>query len=169
MRRILISVFAASALLAPTAFAAKPTRERVPPFDPFVDPPGLTCPEAIAPEGIGWSFVSGNQWQTTYADGRTVLTGPHADRLTNVATGVETVLRLNGRIEFVPQPDGSLEVKLSGASGFTFFPGDVGPGDVDSGRIYTFRGNVRLRIDPSGAVVAFKSSGREQDVCALLA
>ena len=65
-------------------------------------------------------------------------------------------------------PDGSEELRLSGTAGFTFFAGDVGPGDVATGRNYIFTGNVTL-FGANGSVIAFESSARMEDVCAMIA
>jgi hypothetical protein len=63
-----------------------------------------------------------------------------------------------------------VEGRLSGTSGFLFFPGDVGPGDVTTSRIYIFTGNVRLVFGgATGSVIAFESAGTMEDVCAMLA
>ena len=102
-------------------------------------------------------------------DGRVKTTGWHTDRVTNVATGKSVLLRLRGSIIYTPNVDGSAVLALSGKFGFTFFAGDVGPGDAETGRIYLFDGNAQVRSDPSGAIVALESSGESEDVCAMLA
>ena len=158
-----------SAFLAPAALAGKPDRLRLPPFDPFVFPPGVSCPEVSAPEGVRVSFAGGNQVQKVFANGRVMFTGRHADEMTNVATGKSVVLDFHGSVASVPQPDGSQTLRLSGTTGFVFFQGDVGPGDDATGRNYVFTGNVRLVIDPNGSVIAFESAGKMRDICAMIA
>ena len=176
MKRILLAgliagtaVIVSSVLLAPVAVAGKPDRERLGPYEPFVDDPGVACPESIAPEGIRWTYAGGKSSIAFYEDGRMLRTGRHPDRVTNVATGESVVLRLQGSAEMVPLEDGTLEWRLSGSTVFTFFGGDVGPGDDATGRIYAFTGNVRLVMDADGIVTAFESSGTMRDVCAQLA
>ena len=171
VRCSVIVAFAAllSALLAPAALASKPDRMRLPPFESHVAAPGDVCPAAIAPEGIRFSDAGGNQAQTVFDNGKVMFTGRHPDQLTNVATGTSVVLNLQGNVTFVSQPDGSGEFRLSGTTAFVFFPGDVGPGDTATVRSYLFTGNVRLIFDASGAVIAFESSGKTQDVCAMIA
>jgi hypothetical protein len=158
-----------SALLAAAALAGKPDRVRLPPFDPFVDPPGVQCPEAIAPEGVRVSDVGGSPVERTFDNGRVLTTGRALDQVTNAATGKSVVLDLHGSVAFVPQPDGSAEQRLSGTHSFVFFAGDVGPGDDAIGRSYVFTGNVRLVFGANGSVIAFESAGKMEDVCAMIA
>lgn len=164
-----IAVLMASLLAAPVAMAGKPIRERLGPYEPFLDPPGVACPEAIAPEGIRWTYAGGNATSRSYDSGRVLNTGRHPDLVTNVATGKSVLLELQGSAEGAPHEDGSVEWRLSGAAAYTFFAGDVGPGDQDTGRIYVFHGRVRVLTDPWWVGTAFQSSGTMQDVCALLA
>jgi hypothetical protein len=166
---IVAVVMLGSAFLAPAALAGKPDRLRLPPFESFVDPPGLACPEAIAPEGVRVTYAGGNQALTVFDSGRVMLTGSHSAEMTNVATGKSVVQDFHGSLTFVPLPDGSEELRLSGTAGFTFFAGDVGPGDIAVGRNYTFTGNVTLVFGADGSVIAFESSGRMEDVCAMIA
>jgi hypothetical protein len=158
-----------SALLAAPALAGKPDRVRLPPFEPVVIPPGEICPEAIAPEGIRVADAGGNAAQTIFDSGRLMFTGSHSDELTNVATGKSVVLDFHGSVASVPQPDGSVEQRLSGTHGFLFFAGDVGPGDDAIARSYVFTGNVRLVIGANGSVTAFESAGKMEDMCAMIA
>jgi hypothetical protein len=158
-----------SALLAAPALAGKPDRVRLPPREPFVDPPGVQCPVAIAPEGVGVAYAGGNAVERTFDNGRVLTTGRASDRVTNVATGKSVVLDLHGSVASVPQPDGSVEQRLSGTHSFVFFAGDVGPGDDAIGRSYVFTGNVRLVFGANGSVIAFESAGKMEDVCAMIA
>jgi hypothetical protein len=159
-----------SALLAPAALAGKPDRLRLGPFESFVDPPGVACPAAIAPEGVRNTYVGGNQALTVFDNGRVMFSGRHTEEITNVATGKSVELDFQGSVAFsAPQPDGSVEVRLSGTSGFLFFAGDVGPGDVATGRGYLFTGNVRLVFGPTGSVIAFESAGTMESICAMIA
>ena len=158
-----------TAFLAPAALAGKPDRLRLPPFESFVDPPGVQCPAAIAPEGVRVTYVGGNQALTVFDNGRVMFTGRHSEEITNVATGKSVVLDLHGSVAIVEQPDGSGELRLSGTSGFLFFPGDVGPGDVATGRAYLFTGNVKLVFGANGSIVAFESAGTMESICAMIA
>ena len=156
------------ALATPVAVAGKPERVRLAPYE-RLDPAGAACPEALAPAGIHWTDAGGNGAVSFFENGRMLTTGRHPDRVTNVATGESLVLRLQGSGEGAPRPDGTYEMRLSGTTAFTFLPGDVGPGDDATGRIYVFTGNVRVLLDAGFAVVAFESSGTREDVCAMLA
>lgn len=114
-------------------------------------------------------IADGNSTSRSWNSGRVLNTGRHPNLVTNVATGKSVLLQLQGSAKSVPHEDGSVDWRLSGATAFTFFPGDVGPGDEETGRIYVLRGNVRVLTDPWWLVAAFQSSGTMQDVCALLA
>ncbi|HET9738239.1 MAG TPA: hypothetical protein VFP78_08955 [Solirubrobacteraceae bacterium] len=46
---------------------------------------------------------------------------------------------------------------------------ESGPGDIATGRNYIFTGNVKLVFSANGSVIAFESSGRMEDVCAMIA
>jgi len=157
-----------SAVLAPDAMASKPDRQVLPGLDEVI-PPGLACSEAVAPDGVRVRSVGPTSVLRTWDDGRQLLSGRHPDEYTNVATGKSIVLRLQGSAAFVPQADGGVKGRLSGTTAFTFFPGDVGPGDDTTGRTYVFTGNVRLVLDAFGAVVGFSSTGKRDDVCAMIA
>ncbi len=106
---------------------------------------------------------------TVFDDGRVMFTGRYSEEVTNVATGKSVVLDFGGSVKLVPQPDGSETLQASGKTGFGFFPGDVGPGDDATGRAYVFTGNLQLVFDANFSVIAFKSTGRIQDVCAMIA
>jgi hypothetical protein len=71
-----------------------------------------------------------------------MLTGSHSAETTNVAADKSVVLDFHGSLAFVPQPDGSEELRMRGTAGFTLFRGDVGPGDIATGRNCIFTGNV---------------------------
>ena len=159
----------ASALVVPEALAGKPERQRLPVGDSFFAEPGLACPVAIAPEGVRSTVVGGNAVGTLFDNGTFVVTGRHPDEVTNVATGKSVVVERQGRVAAVPQQDGSTVLHLSGTEGFLFFPGDVGPGDDATGRIYTFTGNATIVIGALESVVSFASTGTMRDDCALIA
>jgi hypothetical protein len=158
-----------TAFLAPAALAGKPDRMRLPPFEPFVDPPGGSCPVAIAPEGVRVSYAGGNQAFTVFDDGRTMFTGRHSDAITNIATGKTVVLDFHGSVADTPQPDGTVISRLSGTTAFVFFPGDVGPGDVTTARSYLFTGSVKMVFGTNGSVIAFESAGKMESVCDMIA
>ena len=81
-----------SAVLAPAAMANKPDREVLPGIDTVV-PPGLACPETIAPEGVHVKTVGPTSVLRTWDDGRQLLSGRHPDEYTNVATGKSIVVQ----------------------------------------------------------------------------
>ena len=163
-----IASYGASASLAPAAMADKPERIVLPGIDE-IDPPGVDCPPALAPGGVRNRNLGPTSVLRIFDTGRQLLSGRHPDEITNVATGKSIDLQLQGSAAAVPRANGSVDGRLSGTTTFTFFPGDVGPGDQTTGRTYLFTGNVRLVFDTSGAVVAFSSTGTMSDVCAMIA
>jgi hypothetical protein len=48
-----------------------------------------------------------------------MLTGSHSAETTNVAADKSVVLDFHGSLAFVPQPDGSEELRMRGTAGFT--------------------------------------------------
>ena len=68
----------------------------------------------------------------------------------------------------MPTTDGGSVLRARGITGFVFFPGDAGPGDIQTGRFFLFTGRFVVTSDPSGVVTAFTSRGTSQDVCAML-
>ena len=165
---VAIAAYGANASLPPAALADTPDRIVLPGIDQ-VDPPGLDCPAALAPDGVRNRNLGPTSVLRIWNTGRQLLSGRHPDEITNVATGKSVDLRLQGSADFVPRADGSFDGRLSGTTTFTFFPGDVGPGDQTTGRTYVFTGDVKLVFNNSGAIVAFSSAGTSDDVCAMIA
>jgi hypothetical protein len=158
-----------SAALAGPAFAGKPERHVLPVDSSSLEPPGLACPVDMAPAGILMQRDGGNGAVTIFDDGRILFTGRHPGRMTNVATGKSVHLDMQGSGALTPQSDGSVDLRLSGTNFFEFFPGDFGPGDTSTGRMYLFTGTVKLTFSPAGPVTSFESAGTAQDICAMLA
>ena len=146
-----------------SASSSKPVRIPAPIGNSDTYPAGTVCPFTLHTELVG-----GNQAFTIFGDGRFHATGVHIDRYTNMDTGSSTTLALQGSVDAKPTADGGSIFQGSGITGFIFFPGDAGPGDTQTGRFYIFTGNFRGTSDPSGTVTTFKSTGKSQDVCAML-
>lgn len=163
-----IAAYGATASLAPAAMADTPDRIVLPGIDE-IDPPGVDCPAPLAPDGVRVTNLGPTSVLRIWETGRQLLSGRHPDQFTNLATGKSVDLQLQGSADFVPHADGSGDGRLSGTTTFTFFPGDVGPGDQMTGRTYLFTGDVNLEFDNSGAVVAFSHTGTMDDVCAMIA
>ena len=90
--------------------ANKPDHEVLPGIDTVV-PPGLACPEAIAPEGVHLKSVGPTSVLRTWDDGRQLFSGRHPDEFTNVATGKSVVVQNKGsarscRKQTGPSPGG---------------------------------------------------------------
>jgi hypothetical protein len=153
---------------APAAIADPPDRQVLSPTDEYFGP-GEECPAALAPEGVHVHNTGPTSVLRVWDTGRALFSGRHPGEFTNLATGKSVDLQLQGSADFVPQSDGTVDGRLSGTTLFEFFPGDVGPGDQTSHRVYVFTGAVKLHFDVSGTVVAFSSSGTMADVCAMIA
>jgi hypothetical protein len=158
---------ACAALLVRSAFADRPDRQRLP---LGISQDEAACPVALAPLGVRFELVGGNEAVTLFDNGRFKATGLHVIEVTNIASPDHSVtLDVHGSFSSVPQPDGTVEDRGSGTTGFSFFPGDAGPGDTSTGRLYLFTGNVRLVQDSSGAIIDWSASGQMEDVCAMIA
>jgi hypothetical protein len=153
-----------AAALGPAASAGQHVRIPAPiGGDGNTFPAGEACPFTLHAVLVG-----GNQVLTFFDDGRFHATGRHVDRLTNVDSGTSIRLELQGSVDAVPTADGGSIIRGSGITGFVFFPGDAGPGNVEIGRFYLFTGHFVATSDPSGVLTSFTSAGTSQDVCAML-
>jgi hypothetical protein len=163
-------VIACGALLVSNALAGQPDRQRLPIGISEDYAPGQICPEAIAPAGVHLQLIGGNEAITFFDDGRFLATGLHIIQVTNTAFPKRSVIvDVHGNFVAVLQPDGSSIGRGDGATAFSFFPGDAGPGDTSTGRFYLFTGSMQEVTDASGAVTAFDSVGSSQDICAMIA
>jgi hypothetical protein len=161
---------ACAALLAPAAFADKPDRQRLPLGNSHDEAAGAVCPVALAPLGVRFELIGGNEAVSFFSNGRFMATGLHVIQVTNIASPDRSVtLDVHGSFSSVPQPDGTVEDRGSGTTGFGFSPGDAGPGDTATGRLFLFTGNVRLVEDSSGEIIDWSATGQIEDVCAMIA
>ena len=147
----------------PDAFASKPIRMPAPIGNSNTFPAGIACPFTLQADLVG-----GNRVLTFFDNGRFHATGRHIDRFTNVDSGTSTRIDQQGSFDSVPTVDGGQILRGSGTNSFVFFPGDAGPGDTRTGRTYLFTGHFAATSDPSGTLTAFTSSGKREDVCAML-
>ena len=104
---------------------------------------------------------------TTFDNGSVLTTGKGLLELTNIATGTSVVISTQGIVSVVPHGNG-FEIRGFGTPLVVFYPGDAGPGDLATGRIYLFTGAVSAEQDASETFTAFSSVGRAQDVCAMI-
>ena len=161
---------ACGALLVPAALAGKPDRQRLQVGMSHDIPAGIACPEAIAPAGVRFALIGGNEAVTIFDNGKFMATGLHIIQITNIAfPDRSVVIDVHGSFASVPQEDGTAQDRGSGTTVFTFNAGDAGPGDTSTGRIYFFTGNVGLVEDSSGNILSFESEGQMEDVCAMIA
>jgi hypothetical protein len=163
-------VIACGAVLVSNALAGTPDRQRLPIGISEDYAPGQICPEDIAPAGVQLQLIGGNEAITVFDDGRFLATGLHIIEVTNTAFPERSIiLDVHGNFVAVPQLDGSSIGRGDGATAFSFFPGDAGPGDASTGRFYLFTGSMEEVTNTSGAVTAFESVGSSEDVCAMIA
>jgi hypothetical protein len=153
MRKRLFGVFAAamlaSAMLAPTAFAAKPTRV---PFTPPIPAVDTDCGYPI-----GIEVLTSNEVLTTFSDGRMVGTGALKIRVTNLDRPENTmVLNISGSTHI--SADGSRLVSTGAYGGPT-------PGGLP---FVFFHGRIVDTFDSSGNVTE-TINGHLIDVCEALA
>jgi hypothetical protein len=119
---------------------------------------------------VRFELVGGNEAVTFFDNGRFTATGLHVIQVTNIASPDHSVvLDVHGSFSSVPQPDGTVEDRGSRTTGFSFFPGDAGPGDTRTGRLYFFTSDLELVEDSSGAIIAWSAVGQMEDVCAMIA
>jgi hypothetical protein len=149
--------------LAPDASASNKVRVPVMIGNSFTVPAGEACPFTLHVEIVG-----GNQVLTFFDDGRFHATGRRIQRVTNVDSGTSITLDLEGSVDDVPTADGGSITRAGGMTVIEFFPGDAGPGDTETARVYLFTGDIMATSDPSGAFTTFTSAGKSQDVCAML-
>jgi hypothetical protein len=157
-------------IVVPAAVAGKPDRHRVPLGGSNIYPAGLACPAAVAPDGVRLELVGGNEAVTLFDDGKFMVTGRHVIQITNVAyPDRSTIIDVQGSWSSIPQPDGTVESDGRGTTGYVFFPGEAGPGDTNTGRIYLFTGHVQFLQDSSFLSIGWSLAGQMEDICALIA
>ena len=149
---------------APDAFASKPVRMPAPIGNSNTFPAGFACLFTLQGDLVG-----GNRVFTVFDSGRFHATGRHIDRFTNVDSGTSTTIDQQGSFDNVSTAVGGSILQENGINAFVFFPGDAGPGDSQTGRTYLFTGDFVATSDPAGTITSFTSTGKSQDVCAMLA
>ena len=148
---------------APGASATKRVRIPAPIGNSNTFDAGYACLFPLQAELVG-----GNRVFTSFDNGRFHATGRHIDRFTNVDTRASITIDQQGSFDSVPTADGGSILTDSGINAFVFFPGDAGPGDTQTGRTYLFTGHFVATQDSSGTITTFTSTGKIQDVCAML-
>ena len=169
MRLMLMAAVAiTAAVLIPVALAAKPDQVRVEPGTVLaVFPAGVACPASVAPDGVQWTYVGGNFIDRFFGADRFMETGMGAIEVTNIDTGDSVVLPLHGVINQVLRDDG-IDVRTGGTVLVALFPGDVGPGDDSTARMFVITGNNVARIE-GDFITSFDFAGQVEDVCAMIA
>jgi hypothetical protein len=149
-------------VLAPSALADRPTRILPGPIPDFTLPDSCVFPVLV-------HIDTNREITTTFADGRTLVTGTLTVTLTNEATPSHVVsLNISGPGTFTPLSDGGTLQKAVGPWLWFFSPGQLGTG-APGILIYT-TGLVTLISNADGSVRSFThTQGTTTDVCALLA
>jgi hypothetical protein len=162
---VVLALLAAVGVFASTASAGS-GGARVPPGSIWADiPAAMACPGATS--GVTITYVSGNYSETFPAYG-IFVTGNATFEVTNNATGKSVLVPTDGRGKVTWIDTGSVFAD-AGRTLWYFFPGDVGPGDQTTARMYLIDGNTTAVDDPNFATLAFSYQGRiVEDVCAAI-
>ena len=167
LRSALIGVtLMAIALVGGTAaLAAKPDKS---PFEGEVLelPAGSACSfdVQLSPEP-GSKFS-----QKEFSDGRFVVTGSGADRVTNLENDKSIVLHTSGQARFT-ETGSEQAIDVRGHNIIYLFEGDEGPfGTVEApGALYFFNGSVSEILDlEANLITSFEWSGTATELCSLL-
>jgi hypothetical protein len=158
-RRLLIclSVLAAAAAVAPSAWAAKPTIER------FVDDEPYEGGEDVC--GFLIQFDPDLTLRVaTFSDGHTLTTVRGTMEMTNALTGESASFRFAGSFVDTLLPNGDFRNTGRGQFLLFYFPGDLG----GPGVFYTKGRFVDIYDATTGLLISERLSGQQTDVCALL-
>jgi hypothetical protein len=158
-RRLLIclSALAAAALVAPSAWAEKPTIER------FVDDSSYEGGEDVC--GFLLQFdLDLNLRVATFSDGRTLTNVRGTWQLANALTGESATFRIAGSVRGTQLPNGDFREDVRGQFLLFYFPGDQG----GPGIFYTKGRTVDIYDATTGFIKSTRFTGQRTDVCALL-
>ena len=143
---------------APSALAAKPTHERTPVDDVFVDP-SCSFPVEIHTTG----FVLAIEWVDEDGSLRRFEAYPQLrSTYTNLATGKSIKVNIAGPAHITESPDGSFTLVGTGNWGWDSHPDTGEPG------LFLTSGRFVFSIDAQGNE-SFRRVGRITDLCAKLA
>lgn len=157
-----VAGLAALAVFASVASAGS-SSGRVPPGTVL----GPVVPCAGTPEGATLTYLGGNLSLWPLSNGKMMGGGHFQIEVTNNQTAKSVVITVDGMGETVFNADGTATQHSGGISLWSFFPGDMGPGDHSFGRLFLFKGTQTATYDSTGATIAFQYSGTiVEDVCA---
>ena len=163
MRMTYVSAFGAFLIaLSSSAYGAKPINVPEPPAE-VTFPAGVACPAFdvhLRTETRGSIKI--------FANGEIQSTGYERAWVTNVDSGEQIELNVNGRVRIIPPNGAEGLLVTTGPQIVIFFPGDVGPGDDSQARTYYFKGKTRAVIDDNFTFLEFAFSGNSIDLCAAL-
>lgn len=164
MRTWLVASFGVLITLSSSAFGAKPDRVPEPPASVTFPAPTACRLFDIELRTETRGFVK------VFANGEIQSTGYERAWVTNLSTGKQIELIVNGRVHIVlpDDGDGDGELVTTGPQIIVFFPGDAGPGNESEARMYYFKGNSHAIIDANFTFFEFAFSGTSTDLCALL-
>ena len=146
------------------ANAAKPERA------PYITDPLPLSPGQACAFDVEIAQVPGSKYtQTSFSDGRFVVTGSGHDRVRSLPNGPSLTLRTSGKLTLTELTNGDQRVQASGRTVFYFFEGDQGPfGEVGAdGALYYIVGHVDEVLDPDTdfTVTSFEWSGTATELC----
>ncbi|WP_369044923.1 hypothetical protein [Sinomonas sp. P10A9] len=170
-RHVSLAPIVASIFLAAGALLAAPASDAAPPT------PVASTEYFDLPAGTGCAFhlqISGTDPKThtqTFYEGtghpvRTVTAGDgYTITYTNVDNGKSLTVASTGSVQtFVPHPDGTATLTLTGFNGLIMFPTDTPAGPSTT----QYEGRVVAFIDAKGSGTLLSVSGKSSDICAAL-
>lgn len=158
--RMMIPVVVTVLLIPGVSRADPPTREALPQSD-------ITIEDSCSFD-VDLHIVRNDEFITTFADGRQLITGALVVSLSNVDTGKTITLDISGPVFVIPHEDGSDTVTLSGRSLVFFAAGALGPGTA--GALELTSGPAVLEFDANGSMTSYtKASAAAVDLCPVLA
>jgi hypothetical protein len=151
----LFLTFAVLTFLAPTANAAKPLKEPLPPPEDAVYPAGLICPFPLGEE-----VLSNRGKSITFSDGGQLITGTLKERLTNLDTGESIDVNVSGPGTFTVEGN---VLHVFGRGAWLLLATADDPGGP--GALFA-RGHIRFDVDLlTGVPLNLEVRGTVRDLC----
>jgi hypothetical protein len=148
-------------VLAPGALANPPTHIPAGPIPDFTLTDSCKFPVLVHVD-------TNNEVNTTFSDGRTLVTGSLKVTLTDVTNSKSIHVNISGPGTFTPLPNGETLQRSVGRWLFFFSPNQLGPGTP--GRLILTTGVVTALLDQNGNLTSFThTNGTTTDLCAQLA
>ena len=154
---ISLTALIAVAVVAPSAWAAKPVKETIE-NEPVEFAAGEVCPFAILDDASDQKTTL-----TTFSDGRQLLKTNGIERVTNTLSGESVWMHIAGSVMYEPLANGGLRATSRGRVLLYYLPEDViGPA------LYLTIGRSVEIFNASGVITSVDPSGQRIDICAEL-